>query len=125
MRNIIVLALAAVAFGCDQQGTNKLYYEEGYAKGVEETKGTVDAAKAEAYKAGQIDALTGNIKYRLREHGDHTIIWEPIQNAVSTRPASTVRFRTANDMPYLAPMNDGHGGYLYVPMQELSEKVER
>lgn len=33
----------------------------------------------ETYKDGQIDALSGKIKYELVRHDNHTVTWEPKQ----------------------------------------------
>jgi len=39
----------------------------------------IPAHKVEAYRQGQIDALTNTIKYELVSHGDDTVTWELIE----------------------------------------------
>jgi hypothetical protein len=116
----LAVTIPILILGCDTQAHVD---QEALNKAKDEGRAEVKSIADSAYKQGQIDALTGKIKFRLVEHDDHTLSWDAAKDDPSTQP--TVRKRTAHNMPYLAPMNDGHGGYIYVPMQEITEKVEK
>lgn len=125
--HLIGLVSLLFCFGCEPEGSYERGKKEGYEAGTNANAANKQQVLEEGYKQGQIDCLNGIVKYRLTENADHTLSWQSVvaKNQTANQPVLISRRRGACDMPILHPVSDGHGGFVYVPLQELGEKVEK